>query len=361
MIKIRVRRMVERGGKFYYQASPAMRAVGIFSEALGADMGAAVARAEELNAAWDAVRRGEEKTPPRAAVGSTTWLMDRFQKDQVFYLSKNSRTRDEIGYAFRVIEPVFGDVLVKHIERRHCRAFYNRLREQGSAHKAQKLLKWFRRLMAFAVEEGLIAANPAAGMRIQGTPGRSQRWAPEEVAAVLQTCIAAGRPSLALATQLAYDTTQRQQDILGLMRSQFDGEGLTVKQRKTGREVWVPLSPESIAMIQAAPKNSIYLIVSEETGRPYTDRNVFSRIFRRFKLRAGVTRDLTFHDLRRTGITELGNAGATEAEIVATSGHAPGSPVLRVYLKPGREAAIRGAAKRQKVNRSLKTERGEER
>nr|MBC8158653.1 hypothetical protein [Alphaproteobacteria bacterium] len=85
--------------------------------------------------------------------------------------------------------------------------------------------------------------------------------------------------------------------------------------------------------------------VSEETGQPYTDRNVFSRIFRKFRDRVGV-KERTFHDIRRTALTELGNQGATNAEIVTLSGHDINSRVLKDYVMPDRTAALNAARKR---------------
>lgn len=46
-------------------------------------------------------------------------------------------------------------------------------------------------------------------------------------------------------------------------------------------------------------------------------------------------------------VTELGNRGASEVEIIAFTGHEPGSSVIRNYVKPERAAALRGARKRR--------------
>ena len=61
--------------------------------------------------------------------------------------------------------------------------------------------------------------------------------------------------------------------------------------------------------------------------------------------RAGLERSLTFHDLRTTALTNMGNKGATISEIVSFSGHKLNSPVLETYVKPGREAAKRALDK----------------
>ena len=45
-------------------------------------------------------------------------------------------------------------------------------------------------------------------------------------------------------------------------------------------------------------------------------------------------------------MTEMGDAGATNAEIVALSGHKENSRVLDTYIKPGRAAAMNAAMER---------------
>ena len=71
------------------------------------------------------------------------------------------------------------------------------------------------------------------------------------------------------------------------------------------------------------------------------NKNIFGKAFCKVRKWAGIERQLTFHDLRTTALTNLGNKGATMAEIVSFSGHKLNSPILETYVKPGREAAKR--------------------
>ena len=81
------------------------------------------------------------------------------------------------------------------------------------------------------------------------------------------------------------------------------------------------------------------------TGQPYATKDAFGKAFRKVRKWASIERQLTFHDLRTTALTNLGNKGATMAEIVSFSGHKLNSPVLETYVKPGREAAKRALDK----------------
>jgi hypothetical protein len=103
------------------------------------------------------------------------------------------------------------------------------------------------------------------------------------------------------------------------------------------------------------PRMGDYVIVCEETGLPYVDpegrsghsrRTAFSRLFGRFRVRAGVDRGKWFSDLRRTALSELGNSGSTETELNAIGGHAQGSQMSRVYVIPDKAASLAATQKR---------------
>jgi integrase len=355
------------GGSWYFEPSKAMRRAGFSGKPFGNDYNAARDYVLKQLEEWDKIKDGREDCDVVEG-GSFIWLIARFQDDPTWYKDKAPRTREEMDFVFNIIEKLFGARLVVTAKRRHARALYNKIRAESSAHKARKVMKWFRRLMKYAVELGIRDDNPASEMQIETTPGRSQRWQEEQVEAVIAWALKGGvaksgnkipaRPSVALATLIAYDTSLPQADVLALTWKQFDGQGLTVMQKKKrgGKELWIPLSDDTLAMINAAKecKASPFIIISEETGRPYLDepgrqtdsaRNVFSRIFRRFKKRAGVE-GLTFQDLRRSALSELGDEGATNAEIVSWSGHSVNSRVLDTYVKPDKQAAKNAHKKR---------------
>ncbi len=345
-------------GRYHFSPSPAMRRAGFSNKALGTDFTAAVAYMKIQAEEWEEIRKQIAEAPTIETRGDFHWLIRQFQTDPTWYGSRAPRTQEEMDYAFCLIEQQFGPHPVRIVEPKHARAFYNTLRQEGSVHKARKIVKWFRRLMKYAVHIGVRDTNPAADMEMETPEGRSQVWEPAEVDGFIEAAMVGGvagsgniippRPSLALAVQLAYDTSLPEQDILALQWSQFDGEGLTVRQlkRRGDRELWIPLHPRTLEMLAATSKTSTYVVVSEETGRPYVRYQAFSRIFRKFRERAGIRQDLTFQDLRRTAMTEMGDHGATNAEIVAFSGHKENSRVLDTYIKPGRAAARNAARKR---------------
>ena len=357
---IKIRHLVEKNGRFFFQPTKAMRAAGFSNTPLGNDENEAQRYVEAQNTEWDSIRDKMRNDPmPEMARSDFDWLINKFQKDPTWFGKKAKRTQQEIDYCFRIIAAQFGPHAVRIIERRHCRAFYNKMRTDGfSVHKTRKVMKWFVRLLWFAIEIGARDDHPGRKLEMEVPTGRHQVWTPDEIESVISRAMKGGktksgntvppRPSIAMATRIAYDSSLPQQDILALTWPQFDGRGLTVKQIKPRGEhveLWLPLSATAINMLAGLPRSSSHIIISEDTGRRYTDRNSFSRIFRKFRNRAGVE-GKTFQDIRRTALTELGNHGATNAEIVKFSGHDINSRVLKTYIKPDRTAAENAAAKR---------------
>ena len=120
---------------------------------------------------------------------------------------------------------------------------------------------------------------------------------------------------------------------------------VTQQKKRGGKELWIPLTDKTRTMLDGINKFHTHIIVNEMTAQRYKSKDEFGRAFRKACRRAGLERSLTFHDLRTTALTNMGNKGATTAEIVSFSGHKLNSPVLETYVKPGREAAKRALDK----------------
>jgi len=339
---------------YRFEPSQAMRRAGFRGKVLGYNRKVASALVDEFNAEWDTVRALPTVDAPK---GNINWLIARFEKDPTWYGAKEKRTQEEIDFAFRLFSAQLGQAPIKAVRRGHLRALYNDLRLEGSAHKARKIMKWVHRLFSYALELEIIETHPMYGFKMETPPGRDMVWSEWEVDRVIEAAmishkssqgnIAPPRPSIALATQIAFDTSLPQQDLLALTWDQYSDGGLTVTQikKRDGKELWIPLADKTRGMLDDINKFHTHIIINEITAQPYKDKNAFGKVFRKVCRRAGLERSLTFHDLRTTALTNMGNKGATMAEIVSFSGHKLNSPVLETYVKPGREAAKRARTK----------------
>ena len=349
------RHFVIRPSGFYFQATPAMKRAGIFSEALGKEITAAVARSRSLNAAWDEIRRGLEPVGKRPALpGTLSHLLEQLRRSDE-WSDKALKTIEELEYALGIIEPIFGAYSLKQITPDACRAFYGALREQGSIHRAARVMKWLRYLFNFAMRYQKADTNPTLAVRIKHPKAREALWSKDQIKAVIAKASEVGRPCIALAVQIAYATALREGDVLALTWGQFDGERLVLTQAKTGKTISCPLAPETIEGIEAwrASASVIPLatapIIRGPHGRPYKKDN-FTHRFRDICRAVDVPDDLQFRDLRWTTATELAAAGATAAEIAAVTGHSitRSQRILDTYVRTGEDMARQAQAKRNK-------------
>ena len=346
---------------FYFQATPAMRRAGIFSEPLGTEMTAAKARADALNAAWDQIRCGLEPAGKRPALPGTLSHLVEELRPKTEWTDKAPRTREELEYSLAIIEPIFGTYALKQITPDACAAFYKALCEQGSIHRAARVMKWLRYLFNYAIRFKKTDFNPTLAVRIKHPKPRRFLWNEGQVLAVIAMAIEVGRPCIALAVQIAYDTSLREGDILSLTWDTFqpsaDGHGmsLVLDQAKTGREQAAPLTPETVAMIEASRINEGTIplatapIIRGPHGRPYKKDN-FTHRFRDICRAAGIPDDLQFRDIRRTVQTEVADGEGTSAEMASKTGHsiAHSQRILDTYTVTSENMARNAQAKRNK-------------
>lgn len=315
-IKIRhlLKKKLAKGWAYYFNPTAKMKLAGFVAESLGTDVAEAIKRAEHLNAQWDAL---QTEGPSGPISGTMAWLILEHQRSDEFK-GRAKASNEEVLRACKIIAERFGKYQVAAIERRHVKKFYKDQREAGSLHRANMLLKWLRYLLFEAIDAGLIRTNPAAKMRTTGTPPRSVIWTDKEIAAVEGAAASQGRASVALAVRLACDLGQRQGDLLRLPWSAYDGQRITLKQSKTGAAVSVAVLPELKARLDAMPRKSPLMVVSEKTGRPYKKLQ-FNRLFRAACGKIGIA-EKQFRDLRRSAVVRLTEAGCTPQEVAAITG-----------------------------------------
>ncbi len=142
---------------------------------------------------------------------------------------------------------------------------------------------------------------------------------------------------------------------MALRWRQYDGKGLTIVQGKTGAKVFVPCTralKATLDELRAATLEEVgdafYVsslhVLRSSGGFPWTP-NSFRLAWQRASKAAGITDDLHFHDIRRTAVTMLAEAGATVPEIASITGHtlATATRILATYLsatRPLAESAI---------------------
>ena len=190
------------------------------------------------------------------------------------------------------------------------------------------------KLMAFARNRGKIKVNPCAqgGRLSEGNTRLDKVWTDEDL-----TRLFAEAPwEIAIVCFAALWTGQRQADVLAWTRANISDGVLRFTQGKKrkgrpAKKINMPVPAPLAEALARAPKGAALFLNSR--GAPWTGSG-FRASLRPVCERAEID-DLTFHDMRGTFAWAAGEAGATEAEISAVTGHGmPGNTALgAAYLK----------------------------
>jgi integrase len=209
-----------------------------------------------------------------------------------------------------------GDKRISMLERRHILAI---LAEKAAAPAAQRnLLRMLRKLLAFAIETGLRADNPAASIRANAPKSSGfHTWSEDEIARFEAHHAIGTRARLALALLLY--TAQRRADVVRIGRQHVRNGALHLTQGKTGAELVIPVHPELATIIAATPSDQLTYLVTEY-GQPFTPAG-FGNWFRAQCNAAGLPRECAAHGLRKAACRRLAEAGASANVIAAISGH----------------------------------------
>jgi integrase len=225
---------------------------------------------------------------------------------------------------FDYLKPLDGDPLISITS-----AYVIDARDAAfQAHKrrfANYVLAVLRLLLKWGAVRDLVETNQAATVpklrRPRHAPQANRPWTDAEYEAV----IGAAAGGLKVAIALARFTGIREGDMVRLPRSAYDGAWISWRQGKTGNQNDIPVHPELKAILddrQSSPIEAV-TIVAGVKGRPYTGngfRAMFFRLIQSLERQGLVGPDLTYHGLRHTAGTILGDQGVDLRTIGALLG-----------------------------------------
>ena len=207
----------------------------------------------------------------------------------------------------------------------------DRLSEGKSRSSVRLELSLLSHLFTVAMHEwrlGLVQ-NPVALVRKpRPAPGRNRRLGPSEENRLLEACDSHSNPLLGWLVRLALHTGMRQGEILSLTRDQVNLERRIVRltETKNGGARTVPLNRAATTVLESALAYGARpidtpLIFFGERGRDGRRRSYcFHQAWSHALRRAEIT-GLRFHDLRHEAVSRFVEAGLSDQEVAAISGH----------------------------------------
>jgi integrase len=396
MAKITIPCLVGRTNKakvtsWYWQPSKTLAKAGWPAKPLGKDFTAAVAAAQKINEEVEAWRTGGARprhVRPRTERATFGALIERYRRERIEGKKPDGRPllRDKTAAVYETslvrLQEWAGKYPVDYITPLRVAALRDAtarpVEKGGLGHAAAfNLLRQLRQVMEFAESVELIprGSNPARAFNLGAPPPRRMIWEADDEAAFIAAAYALGRPSMALAIELAIYTGQREADLLAMTEAQIatidlfdpvlaarlankDGQvkGWCFSQGKTSTDyvdvqMQIPLEPAILARVEAAirtnrakdraatpPRLLTHVLVDDTTGKPMKQRH-FITLYRKVIAHAveatGRTgmKDLVWHDLRRTRVVRLRRRNMPKEMIAAITGHSLQAinEMLKVY------------------------------
>jgi integrase len=317
-------------------------------------------------------RPGYKRTPLRGAPGSSEF-MEAYEAALAGQSAHeeigSKRTRPGtvnaaiIGYytslAFRALAPstqqmrrnILERFRAEHGDKRIAllpREVVKRLVEKRSPAAARNWLKTLRGLLQFAVDENFRADDPTTGIKLPKlkTDG-FHSWTEDEIAQFENRHPVGSRARLALALLLS--TAQRRGDVIRMGRQHLRGGALSVRQGKTGTVLQIPVLADLQAALDATAAGNMTFLMTER-GQPFTAAG-FGNWFRDQCNMAGLPKHCSAHGLRKAACRRLAEAGCTEKQIAAISGHMSLREVER-YTKAADQAHLAREAMRKERTRT---------
>ncbi|TJU84896.1 MAG: hypothetical protein E5Y10_27025 [Mesorhizobium sp.] len=215
-----------------------------------------------------------------------------------------------------------GDKRVASIERKHIKAILGAMHETPAA--ADNLLDRLRTLMGLAVDIGMRKDDPTLRMRGYGSKGDGfHTWTEDEISTFEKRFPIGTKARLALALMLY--TGQRRSDAVSMGWQHIAGGKIKVRQHKTDARLDIPMHPELRAVMAATPRANLTFLVTEQ-GKPFTS-NGFGNWFADRCVEAAVPG--RSHGLRKAAARRLAEAGCSNQQIKAITGHKTDAEVSR--------------------------------
>ena len=222
---------------------------------------------------------------------------------------------------------LFGETHYRDVTNGAANRVYDKLvqlhRERGGdgIQMANHVLSVAKRVWSVANKWEVIHRNPWRHVDKLTPKSRKVKWTEEQVKQLLNVAFSRYEwRSVGVIFAFGYATAQRPGDLRMATwdNIRFDQKTFVTEQSKTSADVAVPLDDNVIELLDQQYQEfgqQQYVAPHPRTLRPYELTHP-SKTFARIREAAGLSNELQLRDMRRTVISELADASATEAEIM---------------------------------------------
>jgi len=307
--------------------------------------------AKMVSQMYQEVRR-QEKSSLHIASGTVISLVASYKRTNA-YISLSANTKRSYNQMLNGVFDIrlgkssktIGQMNAKHITPMIAEQIYTHLKDNISEHRANHSIKVLARVWGIAITKLLVRSNPFRNMGLRTLPSRTVLWEPEQVLHFIDHADSRGCWGIGTMALLCWDLCQRPGDMRQLTWGNYIDGAFDFVQEKTKVRMTIPASPRLVERLRGHLEAPDVIICRASTKTVGMDRHAAYKLCARIRKSAGLPDELRMSDLRRTGATEMAEAGCTEDELRATTGHRS-RDVLASYVRPTRKLAAGGINKR---------------
>ena len=266
-------------------------------------------------------------------------LVDKYYNSNDFKMLR-SRTKKDYKYCLSIMVEDFGSVNFCELTSKQAKHAYERWVERGIS-LANHVCTVSSILFRYAIEMEYTHVNPFANIRRKTPPQRKVVWTEDDVRQFLDTAYGEFQwRSIGLIVHMAYEWCQRLGDMRLLEWDNIDLEEkkLYLEQSKRRAEVTLPIEDDLHSMLVQQEQDFGFqrYVVPRTTPvqgqyHPYSMERL-SKVGRAVMREAGLSDELRLMDLRRTGTTQMVEAGVPMGQIMSVTGHSNPQSV-KPYMK----------------------------
>lgn len=188
----------------------------------------------------------------------------------------------------------------------------------GRPGKQRAALAALKQVERWAIVRDRLPHPITLGTEVEGPQGGHVPWTDEQI----RMAELHARPDVSRVITMAANTGQRGSDLVKMRWTDLeviDGRlGLNVIQRKTGRQLWIPLTQPLQAALERWERRPGYILLWQD-GRPWTRAGLTSAWSNEVRsnehLREHREQHLVIHGLRAAAVVRLRRAGASIPQI----------------------------------------------
>ena len=273
-------------------------------------------------------------------------LRERSQKDYKYFLS--------------ILVSEFGDTAYDAITSKQAKHAYEGWVKRGIS-LANHVCTVSSLVYRYAIEMEYVVNNPFANIKRKTPKQRKVVWTKENIQTFLDFCYSDFEyRNVGLIVHMAYEWCQRLGDIRLLTwdNIDFDNKKLHLEQSKRRAQVTLPIDDDLCEMLQEQHEDfgfQPYVVPRPRpVGGSYEPYSIerLSKMGRTLMRLSGLPEELRLMDLRRTGTTEMVEAGVGMAQIMSVTGHSNPQSV-KPYMKNTYASANYALTERKKHDTSM--------